>query len=175
MYEQSTASLCYRLHTTPCKTNVCDSAGCPMPGEGGGGGEGSQTDFRSPGVNSKGSQVSPQMSALRAECHGLPQSRGVWWGELKRTWMKVKLIARIVQGPGAWLPLWIHGVNWGSFRNEPLVQGFCIYGSRRYWEPVMGTEETGALARGGDCCPRARGVEAAGNEGHAPLERKGTW
>lgn len=88
--------------------------------------------------------------------------------------MKGKLVAHIVQGPGAWLPLWIHGVNRGFFRSEPLVQD-CIYGSHRYWEPVMGTEETGALARGRDCCLRARGVEAAGNEGHAPLEMKGTW
>jgi len=38
----------------------------------------------------------------------------------------------------------------------------------------MGTEETGTC-RGGDCHRRARGVEAAGNEGHAPLEVKGTW
>lgn len=39
----------------------------------------------------------------------------------------------------------------------------------------MGTEEAGALAKGGDCHPGARGVEAAGNEGHAPLRTKGTW
>lgn len=174
MCKQNTASPCYRLHTTPCKTNVCDSAGCPMPGGGEGRGRGSQTDFRSLGVNGKGSQVSPQNVHPQGRMPWTPPELGCVMRGMKRIWMKGKLVAHIVQGPGAWLPLWIHGVNRGFFRSEPLVQD-CIYGSHRYWEPVMGTEETGALARGRDCCLRARGVEAAGNEGHAPLEMKGTW
>lgn len=70
----------------------------------------------------------------------------------------------------------INGTNWDPFKSEPLVQGgLCIYGSHRCWESVMGTKDTGVLARGGDHHPRTRGVEAAGNEGHAPLEMKGTW
>lgn len=72
--------------------------------------------------------------------------------------------------------LLINRINRGSSESPPLVQGcFCIYGSHRYRESTRSTEETGALARGRACHPRARGVEAAGNEGLAPLEMKGTW
>lgn len=53
-----------------------------------------------------------------------------------------------------------------------------VYGSHSWSESVVGTGDMGmgrVLGRGRGCHPRARGVEAAGNEGHAPLERKGTW
>lgn len=66
--------------------------------------------------------------------------------------------------------LQINMINWGSFKSKPLVQG-CSRKSDA-WSPWWAWGRQGVHR---DHHPRARGVETAGTERHAPLKMKGTW